>query len=228
MRLIQIAPAIVTATFRPSTFRPLDPLTMNFVDFSNLISNTADPVILIEGRRVISKELAESARITAAQLARKFPQLKFRSGNANGADEAFSAGVLEVDRTRLQIIAPYANHRKRYRNPDAHYQSPESLNPEELECVKELTQTASPATKGLMKCYEKGGKLGSQAACLIRDTMKVTGIIGKLPPPTAALFSIDPSYPDAGGTGHTIRVCRHAGVPVIFQDDWAGWAQSKY
>jgi hypothetical protein len=196
---------------------------MNFADFSSLISSTSDPVILIEGRRVISKELAESARITAAQLARKFPQLKFRSGNANGADEAFAAGVLEVDPTRLQIIAPNANHRKRYRHPDAHYESPESLSPAELESVKDLTQTASPASKGLMKCYEKGGKLGSQAACLIRDTMKVTGIPGKLPPPTAAIFSIDPSNPEAGGTGHTIRVCRNAGVPTVFQNDWKTW-----
>lgn len=156
---------------------------MIFSEFESLISSTEHPVILIEGRRVISKELADSARITAATLARKFPQLKFRSGNANGADEAFSAGVLEVDPTRLQIIAPYASHRKRYRHPDAHYESPESLSPAELESVKDLTQAASPASKGLMKCYEKGGKLGSQAACLIRDTMKVTGIPGKLPHP---------------------------------------------
>jgi hypothetical protein len=120
----------------------------------------------------------------------------------------------------LQIISPYANHRKRYRHPDAHYESPESLSPAELESVKELTQAASPASKGMMKCYEKGGKLGSQAACLIRDTMKVTGIPGKLPPPTAALFCIDPSNPEAGGTGHTIRVSRNAGIPTIFQNDW--------
>lgn len=172
---------------------------------------------------MISKELANSARITAANLARKFPHLKFRSGNANGADEAFTAGVLEVDPTRLQIIAPYASHRKRYRHPAANYESPESLSPAELESIKELTQAASPATKGLMKCYEKGGKLGSQAACLIRDTMKVTGIPGKLPPPIAALFCIDPSNPEAGGTGHTIRVCRNANITTVFQKDWETW-----
>lgn len=115
------------------------------------------------------------------------------------------------------------SHRKRYRHPDAHYESPESLSPAELESVKDLTQAASPASKGLMKCYEKGGKLGSQAACLIRDTMKVTGIPGKLQPPTAALFSIDPSNPEAGGTAHTIRVCRNAQIPTVFQNDWKTW-----
>ena len=71
--------------------------------------------------------------------------------------------------------------------------------------------------------YQRGGKLGSQAACLIRDTMKVTGISGQLSPPVAALFFVDPADPEAGGTGHTIRVCHHAGVPVIFQDHWATW-----
>ena len=29
--------------------------------------------------------------------------------------------------------------------------------------------------------------------------------------------------PEAGGTGHTIRVCRNAGVPVIFQNHWVTW-----
>jgi hypothetical protein len=74
-----------------------------------------------------------------------------------------------------------------------------------------------------MNCYEKGGKLGSQAACLIRDTMKVTGIPGHLTPPTAALFWIDPTDPEAGGTGHTIRVCRIANIPTVFQNDWKSW-----
>lgn len=123
---------------------------------------------------------------------------------------------------RLQVIAPYASHRKKQRHPLAHYDSPESLSPEALEDIKIMTIAATPGNKGLVACYQRGGKLGSQAACLIRDTMKVAGArnLGK---PTAALFCIDPADPDAGGTGHTIRVCRHAGVPVVFQDSWASW-----
>ena len=196
---------------------------MTYELFTQLIQSTSEPIVLIEGRRNISKELADSARKTAARLAREFPQLKFRSGNANGADEAFTAGVLEVDPARLQIIAPYANHRKRQRHPDAHYESPESLSPEELDVLKSMTQAASPASKGLMKCYEKGGKLGSQAACLIRDTMKVAGMNGKLTPPIVGLFCVDPTDPNAGGTGHTIRACKNAGITVAFQDDWEKW-----
>ena len=78
-----------------------------------------------------------------------------------------------------------------------------------------------------MKWYQRGGKLGSQAACLIRDTMKVAGVSGHLAKPVAALFFVDPADPEAGGTGHTIRVCRNAGVPVFFQNHWATWLQGS-
>ncbi len=196
---------------------------MTFKEFSNLITDSSDPVILIEGRRAISPEVAESARNVAVFLAGRFPHLKFRSGNANGADEAFTAGVLEVSPERLQVVAPYASHRKKPRHPLALYESPESLSPEALEHIKTMSIAATPGNKGLLDCYQRGGKLGSQAACLIRDTMKIVGIPGRLAPPTAALFCIDPANPDAGGTGHTIRVCRNADVPVVFQDCWAFW-----
>jgi hypothetical protein len=57
--------------------------------------------------------------------------------------------------------------------------------------------------------------------------IKVTGIPGIIKPPIAALFWIDPAQPDAGGTGHTIRACRLAGIPVIFQNDWVTWLSPK-
>lgn len=196
---------------------------MTYKEFSDLISEAPNPVILIEGRRTISPEVAESAREVAALLAVRFPHLKFRSGNANGADEAFTAGVLEVSPERLQVITPYASHRKKQRHPLALYNSPESLSPEELEDIKTRSIAATPGNKGLVNCYQRGGKLGSQAACLIRDTMKVAGISDQLAPPIAALFCIDPANPEAGGTGHTIRTCRNAGVPMIFQDRWVEW-----
>jgi hypothetical protein len=196
---------------------------MNYETFFALIQQTAAPVVLIEGRRAISPELADSARRLSAFLANRFPHLIFRSGNANGADEAFTAGVLDVAPERLQVIAPYASHRKKQRHPLACYDSPESLSPDAIDAVKALSIAASPRSKGLIHCYLRGGRLASQAACLIRDTLKVTGIPDRFSPPTAALFCIDPVNPDAGGTGHTIRVCRHANVPVIFQNDWENW-----
>lgn len=199
---------------------------MNFEEFTDVISTAGNPLILIEGRRAISQEMTDRARKLAALLALQFPALQFRSGNATGSDAAFSAGVLEVAPERLQVIAPYAGHRKKERHPLASYESPESLGLEDLEAIKQMTVAASPVNKGLVACYQRGGRLGSQAACLIRDTMKVAGGIKGLQVPIAALFVIDPENPDAGGTGHTIRVCRLAGVPVIFQDSWATWLQT--
>ncbi|MGD9417372.1 MAG: hypothetical protein Q7R22_000405 [Verrucomicrobiota bacterium JB025] len=198
---------------------------MTFAEFTALITSVPDPVILIEGRRTITPEHAESASLLAAMLAHRFPILKFRSGNASGADEAFTAGVLKIAPERLQIIAPYASHRKKQRHPLAHYDSPESLSLEALENIQAITIAATPANKGLMKWYQRGGRLAAQAAYLIRDTMKVAGLSDQFSQPAAALFFVDPANPEAGGTGHTIRVCRTFGVPVVFQNHWSTWAE---
>jgi hypothetical protein len=207
---------------------------MHFDDFAALVLNTSDPLILVEGRRSIPEPAARSARRVAALLARRFPSLRFRSGNATGADEAFAAGVIATAPERLEIIAPYASHRQRDRHPLVRYDSPESLDPATLAEIQALTIAATPANHGLMKCYGRGGRTGAQAACLIRDTMKVAGRVeparqGRhaLPPPVAALFWIDPAHPEAGGTGHTIRACRLKGIPVVFQNHWKSWLTSE-
>ena len=160
-----------------------------------MVSSATDPVILIEGRRSIPESSAESARQVATLLARRFPGLRFRSGNATGSDEAFSSGIIAAAPERLEIIAPYASHRKRQRHPLVHYESPESLDADAMTSVQALTTAATPANRGLMKCYGRGGRAGAQAACLIRDTLKVTGIPGRLATPVAALFWIDPDAP---------------------------------
>lgn len=196
---------------------------MRFADFTTLIESSPDAVVLIEGRRAIPDDAARTARQLSSRLALRFPLLRFRSGNATGTDEAFASGVIDIAPERLEIIAPYASHRARGRHPLARYESPESLTPEELVRIQELTIAATPANRGLMKCYGRGGRAAAQAACLIRDTLKVTGIPGQLAAPAAALFWVDPANPDAGGTGHTIRVCRLQGIPVLFQNHWECW-----
>ncbi len=159
----------------------------------------------------------------AILLATHFPQLRFRSGNADGSDEAFSRGVAEVDASRLQIVAPYAKHKKGSRYPDATYDSPESLTPL---CEDELaykTKTASPHNKSLIDKRDRKGPIGAKAAYLIRDTMKVIGHSEEFPKPILALFYVDPADPFAGGTGHTIRVCQMENVPYVTQESWMGW-----
>ena len=124
---------------------------MTFAAFTALISSSADPVILVEGRRSIPEASAHAARRFSAQLATRFPHLRFRSGNATGTDEAFGAGVIAIAPERLQIVAPDAGHRKKQRHPLVSYYFPESLDPDTLETIKEMTTAATPANRGLVK-----------------------------------------------------------------------------
>ncbi len=191
--------------------------------FHNLVSRDSSPVILLEGRRSIPAADAVLAVRLGRFLASEFPYARFRSGNAEGSDAAFSEGVALADPTRLEVVVPYATHRKKARVDGAAYVSPQEVD---RLCEPELlqeTMNATPANKNLIAQYGRSGPAASKAAYLVRDTLKVLGIDGRLSKPVAALFWVDLSDLEAGGTGHTIRVCRQQNVPVFFQDEWMQW-----
>lgn len=195
---------------------------MTLKEFGTLVCGDA-PVVLLEGRRAIAPGNVPGVRAFARSLAREFPRLRFRSGNAAGSDEAFSAGVADVDASRLQVVAPYASHRQKVRYADAVYASPQSLSSVQEAAVTEATVAATPRNANVV--YKRTGspRLAAKAAYLIRDTMKVTGYPPAFAPPVCGLFYVDPADPEAGGTGHTIRVCRQQNIPVVFQDAWMHW-----
>ena len=114
-----------------------------------LIDTTEMPVILLEGRRSIPEEEYAMAVAVAGFLAAKFPKVRFRSGNATGSDEAFSKGIAAVDSSRLQVVAPYRNHRKKARFEGAAYQYPEVLSPDQVEQIVAKTIFASPKCQSL-------------------------------------------------------------------------------
>ena len=196
---------------------------MKIQDFEKIVSVSPSAVILLEGRRGISEAEALAARDFGEFLARRFPALRFRSGNAEGADQAFSDGVAKVDARRLQIVAPYASHRKKNRNPAVVYSSPDDLSPEQVEEFIKKTAAASPKIGRLLNRWKDGGALAVKATYLLRDSMKVLGHSEEFPKPICGIFFTDPSDPMAGGTGHTIRVCQQESVPVLFQTDWLKW-----
>ncbi len=196
---------------------------MTFIDFTSLVSKMPDGVILLEGRRSIPADSAEQAQAFARFLAARFPQLRFRSGNATGSDDAFSKGIASIDPSRLQIVAPYASHRKSARYADALYQSPDFLTPVAEEAIADKTNAASPKNKSLIAMRNKKGPLAAKAAYLIRDTMKVVGYSEDFPKVICGLFYVSMEDPLAGGTGHTIRVCMQEGVPYANQSSWASW-----
>lgn len=196
---------------------------MTFSDFTDIIQSQPDGVVLLEGRRAIPASDYMHATRLARGLALRFSRLRFRSGNAEGSDQAFSEGVAQVDASRLQIVAPYASHRKSVRYTDAIYDSPESLSRTQEEEVAYKTISATPKNKGLIDKRSKKGVLAAKAAYLIRDTMKVIGHSEDFAKPICALFYVDINDLMAGGTGHTIRVCKQEGVPMAFQDSWKDW-----
>jgi hypothetical protein len=196
---------------------------MTLTEFTAIVQATPEPVVLLEGRRSIPDHDAALASHTAGMLVKRFPELRFRSGNAQGTDQAFSEGIAQLAPWRLQIVAPYAGHRKNARHAQALYDSPESLSSVQEEVLACKTAAASPKNKGLIDKRGKKGALAAKAAYLIRDTMKVTGHSALFPKPVCALFFVDLNDPFAGGTGHTIRVCQQEGVPFALQDSWMMW-----
>lgn len=196
---------------------------MTLEDVEKLVAAQPDGVVLLEGRRSIPPQDAAAATRCAVLLATRFPRLRFRSGNADGSDDAFSRGVAQMDVSRLQIVAPYAKHKKGSRYPDATYDSPESLTPLGENELVFKTKAASPRNASLIDKRDHKGPVGAKAAYLIRDTMKVVGHSEEFPRPILALFYVDPADPLAGGTGHTIRVCQMEKVPYVTQEDWMRW-----
>lgn len=191
-------------------------------EFRGLVAGD-NPVVLLEGRRAIGVDDAAATRAFAARLSREFPHLRFRSGNAEGSDEAFSAGVADARADRLQVVAPYATHRRKLRYADAVYTSPETVSKIHEARIVDATVAATPRNAGIIYKRAKSPRFAAKAKYLLRDTMKVLGHSDDFPPPVCGLFYVDPADPDAGGTGHTIRVCRQHGIPVVFQDSWMAW-----
>ena len=198
---------------------------MNYHEFSTLLSETASPVVLLEGTRDLPADLAPALTVLAAHLARTFPHARFRTGNANGSDEAFAAGVASVDPGRIEFVLPYVGHRKKQRHADSPATAIDEVPTARLREIIDATIAASPRYQRVAENYlEPVGHPRQRAAAqlLLRDTLKVLGsdLVDR---PVAALFFVHAADPDRGGTGHTIRVCRAHGVPVSDQSQWLKW-----
>ena len=154
-------------------------------------------------------------------LATRFPSAVFRSGNAEGSDQAFSEGVVAVDASRLYVVAPNAGHRRKHRHPDATYEDPTSLTRVREEPTLRATIAATPRNKDIFAAGAPP-RVAAKASYLIRDTMKAMGYSETDPVRPSPVFVW--TWP-AGGPGHTIRVCQQAcvPVPVLFQGVWSDW-----
>ena len=206
--------SLLKKSLNPEAFMKLDEFILKY-DHEN-------SVVLLEGKRLVSDEYKDKLTKLGRLLALKTSRMIFRSGNADGSDFFFSRGVASVDSSRLQVITPYSGHRKKY-NVAGNSVSLEDLDldaePEVVRYSRENRKTAR-----VLDQYLSGerDRFSMKAAYIIRDTVKVLGA-GHVMPATFGIFYDNPEDPESGGTGHTIRVCRERGIPVIDQSVWLQW-----
>jgi len=180
-------------------------------------------VVLLEGKRTVKVEDVEKIEQFGKLMANKTQYILFRSGNASGSDYYFSKGVCSVNRKRLQAITPYNGHRK------TENYAYDTISLDEVNVLAEpkliYQSKKHEATKFIIDKYVSGERdyVSMKAAYIIRDTLKVTGVKGKISPAIFAFFYLDLANPDGGGTGHTKRVCQMNGVPFLSQKVWMEW-----
>ncbi len=195
------------------------------------LKTTGRPVLLVEGTRQVPADAFARLVALGEWLARRYPAAVFRTGNASGADEAFANGVARADAQRLEYVLPYATMRRRHTHPAARRVCLDDVSAAALQRLADVTSEASPQYARIVNYFlQKPGKNRAvmQAAYLLRDTLKVLGDPTlKLAPATVGIFYINEADPLSGGTGHTIRVCRTARVPVVRQPDWLKWLNHR-
>lgn len=190
-------------------------------EFSLAVESQVRPVILLEGTRALGTDAAPRVEEFAAQLAERFPNAIFRSGNAPGSDQAFARGVANVDVSRLEIVVPYTRHRLAERPDGVRALSLEDI--EDDADLSRLTLLASPIYQNLFSARSINAS-AAKVKYLLRDTLKITGDDNAgFAPANVGLFWINPLKPKTGGTAHTIRVCEQMGLPLWTQEKWQNW-----
>lgn len=182
------------------------------------------PVILLEGTRRVPEAQRRLLSRFARLLAEALPHAVFRSGNAEGSDDAFAQGVAEVAAHRLQLVLPTPGMGRERRLAGAVCHALNELPRSEKEALTQACTAASPKNRRLFELYLRGlsgTPAYSKSLYLVRDGLKVIGSPGLgLAPASVAIFFVDESQPAGSGTGHTIRLCQQLGVLVLTQSDW--------
>jgi len=195
--------------------------------FFRSISGKTAPVVLLEGRRDLREEDHRHLKKVAALLARKFPHVIFRTGNARGSDTLFAEGVCQVDSRRLEYVLPFRGMGAERAAADSPTLCLEDVSDELEGKMRRMCQQASPLKRSLFQqphweIQERYDHFS--AKYLLRDALKVTGDrLQGFAPATCAILYVEPGDPHAGGTGHTLRLCHLRGIPSFTQDEWFEW-----
>lgn len=194
------------------------------MDFNSFLETYDYPgsIILFGGKREVPPADERSIIQLGILLASSSKRMLFRSGNAGGSDELFSKGVSEICNARLQVITPYKGHRAK---ANVAYDTI-SLDEVNVASEPEVIQYSlrNQESKPGVKSYVQGNRdrYAMKGAYIIRDTVMVIGANG-IPSANFALFYDDLANTMMEGTGHTMDVCRAAGIPSIDQKVWLSW-----
>ena len=88
-------------------------------DLDAIVSDQEQPTVLVEGTRQLPWQDWELVCRMGEFLARRYPAMLFRTGNATGSDEAFAEGVARVDPSRIQYVIPHPGMGRKRRYPQA-------------------------------------------------------------------------------------------------------------
>lgn len=198
---------------------------MTFNEFIKKYDNGFS-IILLEGKREVKEKDKNKLTELGKLLAKNTQKMIFRSGNADGADYYFSIGVSSIDKSRLQVITPYSNHRKK---KNVAYETIPLDDINMLEEPEVIYQSKS--NKKVEKIIDQfiSGEVNRnsiKAAYILRDTIKVIGT-KDVKPATFGIFYDDLANPCTGGTGHTMNVCKQNKVSIIDQMVWLKWLEEK-
>lgn len=179
-------------------------------------------IVLLEGKRIVLDADKEKLIALGRMLTSKTNKMIFRSGNAEGADQLFADGVTSVDNRKLQVITPYSSHRQKSNHGYETFSLDDiniANNPELLNLSK-----TNKKTEKLIDQFVSGNKnrFTIKASYIIRDTIKAIGT-DQIKPATFGIFYDDLDNPMAGGTGHTMNVCKLNNIPIIDQKTWFNW-----
>lgn len=181
------------------------------------------PFILLEGSRKVAAGHASLLTELGSRLAEALPDARFRSGNAEGSDTLFAEGVTSVDPSRMQVVTPYAGHRKKNLHSGYEVCSLSEVSAVRERALADASTGATPGNRGLMEKRDTHPRLGAKAKYLLRDTLKVVGDPENGLAPASFAFFYTGEDPMKGGTGHTIRVCQQEQVPFYLFPQWSRW-----
>ena len=182
-------------------------------------------VVLLEGKRDVYESDKQNLIDFGIGIAKHTKHITFRSGNAKGADLLFAQGVVQIDKSRIEVITPYSGHRIS-ENVAGTTISIDSLNDSDLSEARQISAYDKSYRK-MVEAYvhsrnDKSNQLAIKGAYILRDSLKVVGS-PNIKPSTFGFFYVHMHNPRSGGTGHTMNVCNLKKVPFFNQRKWFEW-----